>query len=151
MDAYGSTWSAQMVQRELWSLLLEYSLLYCICYITSSISKDSAGRAVNSHRGFLLPLTSPFSLHFSSSLLFLGCVSCVHWTFSRDSVCLLYLRPLYLLKQPHLLILLVAKFTATRLRPVLGLMPQWMANVPAADSRWKKKKTLPLLRMWACC
>lgn len=31
-------------------------------------------------------------------------------------LCLLYLRPLYWLRQPHLLILLLAQFTATRLR-----------------------------------
>lgn len=56
----------------------------------------------------------------------------------RDGFCLLYLHTLYLLKQPHLLILLVTQFTATRLHPVLGRRPLGMAGVKAAHSVWRK-------------
>lgn len=59
---------------------------------------------------------------FLSDPLFRTC-SKSQWIAGRDGFCLLYLLPLYLLRQPHLLILMAAQFTVTRLRPVLGMKP----------------------------
>lgn len=117
-----------------------------LCYVTSSASKRLSWSGSTKTLSLSSNLTFQ-PLLFLSAPVFGTCLKFILWTFSSDSVCLLYLHPLYLFKQPHLLILLVAKFTATLLRPVLGLMPQWMANVPAADSLWKKKRPSP---SWGC-
>lgn len=42
------------------------------------------------------------------------------------------------IQQPHLLILLVAQFTATRLRPVLGVRPVGTTSFMAARYVWNK-------------